>query len=191
LIEDKPEVAIDATGLEATVRSAHYAKRLRDGDRRYRVPKFPKLTLVCHTSTHLVASALATIGPSYDFKLFKPAMLPAAWNLDIDRVLGDSGYDAEYNHKMAREGLGIRSTVIQLNPRNLGRRWPKARYRRQMKRRFHCHVYGNRWQSESVISRMKRRLGSALRGRSNSSRERESHVKVLTHNLMLLAGSSP
>jgi hypothetical protein len=169
----------------------HYAKRLRDGNRRYRVPKFPKLTLVCHTSTHLVASALSSVGPSYDYKLFRPAMLPAAWNLDIDRVLGDSGYDAEYNHKMAREGLGIRSSVIQLNPRNLGHNWPKARYRRQMKRRFHNRKYGNRWQSESVISRMKRRLGSALRGRSTSSRAREIHLKVFTHNVMLLAGFSP
>jgi hypothetical protein len=191
LIEEKPEVAIDATGLEASVCSAHYARRLRDGNRRYRVPKFPKLTLVCHTSTHLIASALTSVGPSYDYKLFRPAMLPAAWNLDIDRVLGDSGYDAEYNHKMAREGLGIRSSVIQLNPRNIGRNWPKARYRRQMKRRFHNRKYGNRWQSESVISRMKRRLGSALRGRSTSSRARESRLKVFTHNLMLLAGFSP
>jgi len=191
LIEPRPEAAIDSTGLEASVRSAHYARRLRDGGRRYRVPKFPKLTIVCHNQSHLVASALAGVGPSYDFPLFKPALLSAAWNLEIDRLLGDSGYDSESNHVMARQGLGIRSTIIKLNPRNRGRRWPKARYRRQMKRRFHNRKYGQRWQAESVISRTKRRLGSALRGRSHPSRTREIHMKVFTHNLMILAGSSP
>jgi DDE family transposase len=190
LIDQKPEAAIDATGLSATTRSAHYARRLRDGNRRYRVPKHPKLTLVCHTTTHLIAAALSGVGPGYDFPLFEPAMLKAAWNLPIDRLLADSGYDSEANHCMAREGLGIRSTVIALNPRNRGRRWPKARYRRQMKRRFHRRKYGQRWQAESVFSRLKRRLGSCLRGRSDEARDRETYLKVLTLNLMILAAAA-
>jgi hypothetical protein len=177
--------------MEATLRSAHYARRRRDGNRRYRNRRHPKLTLVCHTTSHLVASALATVGPGYDAPLLRPALLKASWNLDVDRLLADSGYDSEPNHRVAREGLGIRSTVIALNPRRWGRRWPRTRFRRQMRRRFHRRKYGQRWQGESVISRIKRRLGSALRGRSDESRARESHLKVLTHNLMILAGSSP
>jgi hypothetical protein len=189
LIDQKPEGAIDSTGLEGSVRSAHYARRRRDGNRRYRKRKHPKLTLVCHTRSHLIASALATVGPSYDSPLFEPAMLKASWNLDLDRLLADSGYDAEPNHRLAREGLGIRSTVINLNRRGF-RRLPKGRYRRQMARHFPRRKYGQRWQGESVISRLKRRLGSALRGRSDEARARESHLKVFTHNLMILAGSS-
>jgi hypothetical protein len=176
--------------MEATLRSAHYARRRRDGNRRYRHSKHPKLTLVCHAASHLIASALASVGPSYDFRLFEPAVLQASWNLEIDRLLADSGYDSESNHRLAREGLGIRSTVIPLNRRGT-RGWPRGRYRRQMLRRFHRRTYGQRWQIESVISRLKRRLGSALRGHSDGARERESHMKVLTHNLMLLAGASP
>src|SRR5581483_5370806 len=65
-------------------------------------------------------------------------------------------------------------------------KWPKARYRRQMKRRFHRRKYGQRWQCESVHSRIKRRLGSSLSGRSHASRKREALVKVLTHNLSIL-----
>jgi transposase len=189
LIEDKPEAAIDSTGLSATLRSAHYARRRRDGDRRYRYSKHPKLTVVCHTGTHLIAAAIAGLGPSYDAPLFAPAMLKASWNLEIDRLLADSGYDAEPNHRMARQGLGIRSTVIALNRRG-SRKWPKQPYRRQMIRRFHRRKYGQRWQAESVFSRLKRRLGSSLRGHSDKSRDRETHLKVLTHNLMILAGSS-
>jgi hypothetical protein len=183
--------------MEATVRSAHYARRRRDGNRRYRYSKYPKLTLVCHTQTHLVASALSTVGPSYDVDQFEPVMLKASWNLDIDRLLADAGYDSEPNHRTAREGLGVRSTVIALNRRGRRRRTgrrrrlPAGKYRRQMARRFHRRKYGQRWQAESVISRMKRRLGSALRGRSDDSRDRENHLKVFTHNLMILAGFSP
>jgi transposase len=196
LIDSNSEAAIDSTGLEATLRSAHYARRLRDGNRRYRKRKFPKLTIVCDTQTHLIAAALAGVGPSYDVKLFEPAMLQACGNLKIDRLLADAGYDSEANHRMAREGLGIRSTVINLNrcgrrKHRRGRRpLPKGKYRRQMARRFHKRKYGQRWQVESVISRLKRRLGARLHGRTDDARQRESDLRILTHNLMLLAGAS-
>jgi hypothetical protein len=183
--------------MEASVRSAHYARRRRDGNRRYRYSRYPKLTLVCHTQSHLVASALSTVGPSWDVGQFAPAVLKASWNLDADRLLADAAYDSEPNHRMAREALGIRSTVIPLNRRGRlrktggRRRLPAGKYRRQTARRFHRRKYGQRWQAESVISRMKRRLGPAFRGRSDESRRRESDLRVFTHNLMILAGSSP
>ena len=50
-------------------------------------------------------------------------------------------------------------------------------------------VFGQRWQAESAFSRHKRRLGSALYGKSDDSRERECRLRVLTHNLMLLAAT--
>ena len=128
----------------------------------------------------------------------EPALLQAQWNLPgdrgIDRLLADGGYDSEANHRTAREDLGIRSTVIALNRRGKGkdrkpsrRKWARTRYRRQMYRRFHCRKYRQRWQAESVISRFKRRLGFALRGRSDDSRERELNMRTATHDLMLLA----
>jgi hypothetical protein len=160
--------------------------------------KWPKLTLVAHTASHLIASSVLSTGPSQDAPLLGPALVRAAWHLDVDRLLADGGYDSEANHRLAREGLGIRSTVINLNRRGKGvgrrpspRKWARTRYRRQMYRRFHRRKYRQRWQAESVISRLKRRLGSALRGRSDEARARESDLRVFTHNLMILAGSSP
>jgi transposase len=50
-------------------------------------------------------------------------------------------------------------------------------------------VFGQRWQAESTSSRRKRRLGSVLYKRSDESRERECRLRVLTHNLMLLAAA--
>ena len=193
LIEIKPQAAIDSTGFESTARSSHYAWRMGT---RYRMRKWPKMTLVCHTSSHLIASALMSIGPSQDSPLLEETLLQAVWYLDIDCLLADGGYDSERNHVIAREAMGIRSTVINLNRRgrapdhNIRRRkWAKTKYRRQMYRRFLKRVYRQRWQIESVISRLKRRLGSALRGHTDAAKERDCYMKILTHDLMVLAAA--
>jgi hypothetical protein len=185
--------AIDSTGFDSTCRSWHYA--LRRG-KRYRMRKWPKITLVCDTQSHLIASALMSVGPSQDSPLLEEALVKAIWHLDIDCLLADGGYDAEHNHALAREGIGIGSTVINLNRRGRGsnrqirsRKWAKTRYRRQMYRRFFKRLYGQRWQIESVISRIKRRLGSVLRGRSDLAKERDCHMKIVTHDLMVLAAA--
>ena len=86
-----------------------------------------------------------------------------------DRALADAAFDSEENHRLLREGLGVRSSVIPLNRRGRGRKWPLTRYRRQMVRRFrkrprrsrYKRVYGQRWQAESAFSRHKRLLGDA------------------------------
>jgi transposase len=59
-----------------------------------------------------------------------------------------------------------------------------------MRRRFHKRVYRQRAQAESAFSRHKRLLGAALRSRSDPARERECFLRVLTHNLMLLAAAA-
>ena len=147
------------------------------------------------TASHLFLSAHVTKGPSQGSGQFKPAARAAARRCAIDTLLGDSGYDAEHNHAYARQRLGTRSSVIALNRRRRGRRWPKTRYRRQMVKRFrkrprgsrHRRVYGQRWQVESGFSRNKRLLGSALRARRWANQKNEILLRVLTHNLMLLA----
>ncbi len=143
-------------------------------------------------ASHLFLSAHVSKGPSQDSPQFKPA---ACARCPLDTLLGDTGYDAEHNHAYARERLGVRSTLFPLNRRNSGRRWPKARYRRQMVKRFRQQrrgsrgrrVYGQRWQVESGFSRTKRLLGSALRARRWANQKKEILLRVLAHNLMLLA----
>jgi transposase len=111
-------------------------------------------------------------------------------------VLAAAAFDSEAHHRFARELLGIRSSVIPINARGHDTA-PKGKYRGQMARRFrprpegsqHKRVFGQRWQAESAFSRHKRRLGSAVAGRSEVSRTRECLFRVLTHNLMLLAAA--
>jgi len=49
--------------------------------------------------------------------------------------------------------------------------------------------YGQRWQVESMISMLKRLLGSALRAVGHWSRCREILLRVITLNVMILAAA--
>jgi hypothetical protein len=189
-----PEAAVDATGLESRHTSRYFFVR---SGAAHSAQSWVKLTVACDTRSHFFTGATVTIGPSNDSPQFRPVLQQASLIVSWDRVLGDAAFDSEDNHRLAREDLGVRSTVIPLNRRNRGRKWPKTRYRRQMVKRFrkkrrgsrHRRVYGQRWQAESAFSRHKRLLGPALRGKSEHSRQREGYLRVLTHNLMLLAAT--
>ena len=167
----------------------------RRAGRKHSARLWTKLTVVCDTRSHFLTAATVSLGPANDAPQFRPAMRQASRGVTWDRVLADAAFDSEESHRLCREGLGVRSTVIPLNRRGRGRRWPKTRYRRQTVKRFrkkprgsrHKRVYGQRWQVESAFSRHKRLLGAALRARSDVARERECFLRVLTHNVMLLA----
>jgi transposase len=194
LIGEKPTAAVDGTGLESRHTSRYFFTR---AGRKHTSRLWTKLTVACDTASHFFAGAAVTTGPSNDSPQLTPVMAQASLVVPWDRMLADAAFDSEENHRYCREDLGVRSTVIPINRRGRGRKWPKTRYRRQMVRRFrkkprgsrHKRVYGQRWQAESAFSRHKRRLGSSLGGRSDASRERECCLRVLTHNLMLLAAT--
>jgi Transposase DDE domain len=192
LIGPKPTAAVDATGMESRHTSRYFFKR---AGRKHNSRLWTKLAVACDAGSHFLTGATVSLGPSNDAPSFRPVMAQASLVVTYDRVLADAAFDSEESHRYCREDLGARSTVIPINRRGQGRKWPKTRYRRQMVKRFkkkpkgskHRRVYGQRWQGESAFSRHKRLLGSALRGKSDESRERECYLRVLTHNLMLLA----
>ena len=103
-------------------------------------------------------------------------------------VVADAGYDSEKNHRIARRDMGVRSII----PPRIGRpteKLPAARYRRLMKQRFarkaDRKVYGQRAQSETVNSMMKRNFGDALRSELPKRRRQEMLLRTLTHDLLL------
>ena len=81
----------------------------------------------------------------------------------------------------------MRQSVIAPDPRNAGDRRPKAPHRRAPHRGFPAGSYHQRWHAESASSRHERRLGSALTARGAAAQQRELVLRVLTHNLALLA----
>jgi len=178
--------------LESRHTSRYFFKR---AGRKHSSRLWTKLTVACDTKSHFFAGATVATGPSNDSPQLRPVMAQASLAVTWDRVLADAAFDSEDHHRYCREDLGVRSTVIPLNPRGNGSKFPATRYRGQMVRRFrpkpegtrYKRVYTQRWQAESAFSRHKRRLGSALGGKSDESRERECQLRVLTHDLMLLA----
>lgn len=183
--------AVDSTGYDARPVSGYFVRRCgRRGTQR----RWPKLTAVADTRTHLILAASVTRGPRQDAPQLLPTVRQAASRTTIDTLLADAGYDAEDNHATCREKLGIRSTVIALNWRG-SRKWPKAKYRRQMVRRFRKkprgsrskRVYGQRAQAESVFSRNKRRLGATVGAVVWTYQKTEILLKVFAHNVMILA----
>lgn len=183
LIDPDPVGAIDATGLETRYTSRHFI-RCRQRESFYR-RRWPKLTIVCEINTHLIAGCIVTRGPSMDFPNLKKVMYQSQRYIRFDKLLADAGYDSEANHEFCRRKLNICSTIISYNSRGTSK-LPSSKYRLQMATDFDRQSYGQRWQVESVFSRHKRLLGSALRNRTSQSREKECLLRVLTHNLMII-----
>lgn len=109
----------------------------------------------------------------------------------MEVVVADAGNDSEANHRVARLDLGVRSVI----PPDAGRPRkdgspPATLFRRLMRHRFarkaDRHLYGQRWQAETVNSMVKRNLGPALRARTDQRRECEMLLRAVTHNVMLL-----
>jgi hypothetical protein len=149
---------------------------------------FVLLAVASHAQSHLIAAAEVRRGPTNESPLFAGLIDQSVGLAPWDCVLADKAYDAEHNHELARRQSFIRATAIPVNNRGHdGRRWPQSKYRRQMRRRFPKRKYGQRWQVESVFSRHKRLLDDALRSRSPAAWERECYLRVLTHNIMILA----
>lgn len=181
--------AMDSTGFECRHISAYYVRR-RSRERSLwqttTYTRFSKLEAVVDCARHLILGALPRRGPRVDVDRFVPLLNNALQRVHIGTILADAGYDSEPNHRHARERWGIRSVI----PATAGRptdKLPTSRYRRLMKRRLtktYCH-YGQRWQVETVFSMLKRRLGSAVSGRSYWSQCRDLLLRVLTHNVMI------
>lgn len=116
---------------------------------------------------------------------FKKLVLNALSFVPFETLLADAGYDSEESHRFAREDLNIHTII----PNRTGRptsKLPTGKYRRLMATKFNRKLYGQRWQSETVMSMIKRNLREALSGKSYWSQCREIMLKAFTHNVMIV-----
>lgn len=186
MLAAKSTCAIDATGFETRHCSRHFSEK-KGGDRFW--SKWPKLTAAFDISSHAILAAHVCLGPCHDSSQFPPVIEQAVRVQNIRCVLADKGYDSEALHRLCRETLGIRRTVIPLRRRSRRTRksrWAVTRYRHQMKKPTALRGYGQRWQAESGFSRHKRVFGSALRARKWVWQQGELLFRVATHNICLV-----
>src|SRR5271157_4662486 len=184
-----PLAAVDGTGLESRHTSRYYVKRCAssgDRDQITTYAKYPKVVFMVDCSSHMILAAVPGRGPGSDLVQFGAALGQAARRARIETLLADADFDAEWVHGSVRSH-GIRTII----PATRGRptdKLPSGRWRRRMKQRFgrYKRKYGQRWQVETVNSMIKRRLGSALRARQSKSQRRETILRAITHNVMIV-----
>lgn len=174
------EVAIDSTGMETGVASAHYLDR--SGKKRSRYVKL-SVSVVC--ASLLPLALVMDWGPNNDkgqaFELLNESFHAAGEHLP-QKVFADAGYDADWVHGMCREVWGVKSyikAVVHRSDEEIGGLWRSQMTQRTLKRAG----YGRRWHIESFFSGMKRRCGSALAARKASNLLKEAALKVLTYAL--------
>jgi hypothetical protein len=208
-LSQKP-LALDSTCFEQHHRSAHYDRRCRrmvegqgkksskppgkwgqsvNAARSRRLSAMPKLAVAVASGCHLILAATVRIGNGSDAVDFDPLLLASWKRAGVKVVVADAGYDSEANHRIARNDMNVRSII----PPGIGRptsKAPTGRWRRHMAKRFagkkDAKIYGQRAQSETVHSMIKRTQGSALRSRTADRRKKEMLLRVLTHNIALL-----
>jgi hypothetical protein len=180
--------AVDSSGFEAHHTSHYFVRRRAKGrkDRQittYRT--FPKLALLVDCSSHMALAAIPLRGPGPDITHFERIVCQGYPRVRMETLLADAGYDAEWVHEVARHDLEIRTII----PAGIGRpteKPPTGYYRRWMSQRLHLTCYGQRWQVETAVSMIKRRLGSAVNARSYWSQCRALMLKAIAHNVLIL-----
>ena len=212
-------LAVDSTYCESHHVSRHYerrcaktragmhaanAKRLgktgRSRTRSRAVKRLPKLAVGVATHSHLILACWTGTGAGSDHPHFEKLLFDS-WRRVPNRrftVVADAGYDSEANHCIARQDMGLSSLIPALHGRQPTRDGARisGRWRRHMqrilatKRLRRRSGYTQRQQAETVMSMIKRNLGSALRGRTAWSRKRDMTLKCLTHDLMILRRQS-
>ncbi len=180
--------AIDSTGMESRHCSRYFIKRRDREPNRWQTSqytRYPKLGVLVDCSNHLILGYLTDQGPKSDIQDLEPTLRHTTSHVRIEWLTADAGYDSESNHRLCREEHNIRSLIPPKHGRPT-KKPAKGRYRRLMQIRFDKSRYGQRWQVETVMSMIKRRLGSATTGRFYWSRRRDLLLMTLTHNIMIL-----
>ena len=161
-----------------------------NASRARRLTAMPKLSTAVASGCHLILAAKVRTGNGSDAPDFDRLLYDAWRRAPVKVVVADAGYDSEANHRIARSDMGVRSII----PAGIGRptsKPPTGRWRRHMakraKRKADQKHYGQRAQSETVHSMIKRNQSSALRSRTPERREAEMLLRVLTHNIALLS----
>lgn len=185
-----PVVAVDATGLSTSHASEYFTRRRRETGvkgARTAYHQYPKLSVLCDVSSHEILALAVGTGPHCDDVSGFPALLDAAHDRRrFGRILADAGYDSETSHRHARETRGVEALIpaIRGRPPKDGKP-PTGLYRRQMVEAFDAAAYGQRWQVETVMSMMKRRMGWWTWSRTEVGQSRDLRLLALTHNILL------
>ena len=132
----------------------------------------------------MILAAVPGRGPGSDLVQFDPALEQAVRHAQIETLLADADFDAEWVHRSVRSH-GIRTLIPATRATDTqATNGPLAAADEAVVRSVQ-QKYGQRWQVETVNSMVKR-LGSALHARKYQSQCRETMLRAITHNVMIV-----
>lgn len=172
--DKKVTLAVDSTGLSTSSASAHFVARSGRKHRHY-----VQLTLGATVGSQLVAAVRARHGPHGDARHLIPALQQAQTNgVRIREVLADRGYDSFRNHAWCRRQgfLAWIPPVVRSCSGAIGG-VDRTRCAQCPPR------YGKRWHAESVISAIKRCMGSSVAARRPEAQCREAVLKAVSYSV--------
>ena len=169
---DSNLVAIDSTGLSRTNPSWHYIKRI---DRKEPIKSYIKLSSFFDTKRKKFLALRIRARPRHDTKDVAYLLKQRS---NMQKLLGDSAYDAEWVHEKAHE-LGI---VTVMRPKKNVKR---GFYRKKQMKNYSERTYHRRSMIESGFGSLKRKYGGSVLARAISAQRAEIYCRAIAHNLNL------
>jgi IS5 family transposase len=156
---------IDASGFDRNHASKHYTKRAKLTIQQL------KVTLLVDTRANAILDLHVTTTRKHDTQIAPSLINRNAGTIGV--LLGDKGYDDQHIRSLARENE-IRPLIKHREFSSLQKAWNA---------RLNSELYGQRSQSETVNSRLKRKYGAFVRSRRWWKQFRELALACIVHNL--------
>ncbi len=164
-------VAVDASGFELETKS-HYYRTIYNSDRRQKTKRYMKLSLSVDTDKHLILMHKIRKKLRHDTLDF----ISVIKYLKAKKVFADKGYDSKDNRRFVINKLkAIPIIPVRRHSNFYG-------YLKQYKK-IDGSDYHQRSKVETVFSMIKRRYGSVLLGKSDSTQKVELITKLIAHNI--------
>ena len=158
-------VGIDASGFDRSHASKHYTKRAELTIQQL------KVTLLVDTKVNAILDLHVTTTRKHESQIAPSLIKRNPETIDI--LLGDKGYDDQKIRRLARQHE-VRPLIKHREFTSLHKAWNA---------RLNADLYGQRSQSETVNSTLKRKYGAFVRSRRWWKQFRELTIACLTHNI--------
>ena len=160
--------------------------------------QYIKAHFTCGVKSKIITSAVVTPGESSDSKQMPRMVKTTAHNFTIDEYSGDMAYLSRENLDVVVKAGGKPFIPYKVNsvPRNSRHKqddkmdlWEKLYYYWKLHREEWLEHYHQRSNVEACVWMAKSKLGSFVRSKTPIARVNECYVKLLSHNLIVLASA--
>lgn len=150
---------------------------------------YVKLHISVGTNTQIITAAEVTYGNEADTKHLPYLVKQTSSNFNAEKYLADKAYSSRKNFKIISELNALPFIPFKSNTTGRSRGCPLWHamfdYFNNNQEDFK-HYYGQRAQSESAFSRIKRNWGEFLKSKTIESQRNEVLLKCLCHNISCL-----